>query len=372
MRMIIFLIVIGLANYYVSARLFAYAPIPKVHFIIPILAAAAFFVLEMIDLRTTFFQTSPILKLMISATTGTFFCLILYVLAADLILLVTRLLSDMFPYAATVKALFWGIVFVTITTSAIGVYQAVSGPHIKEVSIKIANLPPAFEGYKVLQITDLHMGGTIRKPYIQSVVDMANRADADMVALTGDFADGQLKDLREDAALLANLKSKDGVYFITGNHEYYHDMMNWLPFYESIGMKILRNSHQVISKEGGQLVVAGVTDYSTKNMNSDERTDIVKAAAGMPKDAVKILLMHQPAMYKEAAGAGFDLQLSGHTHGGQFFPWTLTIPFFHDFYKGLGRYNGLQIYVSVGTGYWGPALRTFNPTEITVLTLMKG
>lgn len=371
MRMAIFLIVIALANYYVSARLFAYAPIQSVHFLVPVVTALFFLCLEMIDLRSTFLQTAPVLKLFVSVMTGAFFCLILYVFMADIVLAVTRLMPDIFPYATTVKTLFYAIVIVTITTVSIGAFQAISGPRLKDVTVKIANLPPAFEGYKILQITDLHMGGTIRKPYVQNVVDMANSADVDLVALTGDFADGLVSDLKEDASLLRNLKSKDGVYFVTGNHEYYHDLGNWLPFYESLGIRILSNRHEVIEKGKDQLVIAGVTDYSTRNMSSDERSDIVKAAIGMPEEAVKVLLMHQPSLYKEAADVGFDLQLSGHTHGGQFFPWTLTIPFFHHFYKGLGRYNDLQVYVSVGTGYWGPALRTFNPTEITVLTLTK-
>lgn len=371
MRMLIFLIVMCLANYYVSARLFAYAPIPKVHFIIPVLCAAAFFGLEMLDLRTTFFQTSPFLKLMISATTGTFMCLVLYVVAADIILLATRLMPDMFPYAVTVKYLFWAIVFVSASTTAIGVYQALKGPNIKDVTVEIANLPDAFEGYKILQITDLHVGGTIRKPYVENVVALSNEAGVDLIALTGDFADGKVRDLDEDASLLGGLKSKDGVYFVTGNHEYYHDTSNWLPFYDKLGFKVLSNRHEVISKGDDRLVIAGVTDYSTLKYPADEKSDIDRAAKGMPDEAVKVLLMHQPTLYKDAAAAGFDLQLSGHTHGGQFFPWTLTIPFFHDFYKGLGRYDDLQIYVSVGTGYWGPALRTFNPTEITVLTLTK-
>lgn len=370
--MSIFFIVIAVANYYVSARLFSYAPIPQVHFLVPLIVALAFFLLEIIDIRTTFLQTSPVLKFMISVTTGTFFSLILYVFLADLILLGTRLMPDMFPYVVMVKSLFWAIVAVTVTTVGIGAFQALKGPQIKEVSVSIANLPPSFEGYKILQITDLHMGGTIRKSYVENVVEMANNANADLIALTGDFADGLVKDLMEEANHLGDLKSKDGIYFVTGNHEYYHDLPNWRPLYESMGFRILSNRHEVIEKGGDKLVVAGVTDYSTLGMTSDERTDIAKAANGMPEDAVKLLLMHQPTMYKEAADAGFDLQLSGHTHGGQFFPWTLTIPFFHDFYKGLGRYKDLQVYVSVGTGYWGPALRTFNPTEITVLTLTKG
>lgn len=371
MRVFIFLFIIGLANYYVSARLFSYAPIPKVHFLLPVLLAVALFGLEMLDLRTTFLQTTPALKLLISAMTGAFFCLIFYIFVADVILLVTRFFPDLLPYDKTRTVLFYGILGVTLVTVVIGVIQAKMGPSIKQISVAIKNLPPAFEGYKILQISDLHIGGTIRGDYVRNVVDMSNSVDADLVAFTGDFADGKVSELKGDSAMLAEIKSKDGTYFITGNHEYYHDLNHWLPFYKDLGFHVLRNSHQVITKGPDKLVIAGVNDLQTRGMGPPEEIDIAKAAENMPEDAVKILLMHQPNLYKDAAKAGFDLQLSGHTHGGQFFPWTLVVPFFHDFFKGLGSYENLQVYVSVGTGYWGPALRTFVPTEITVLTLKK-
>ena len=371
MRALIFLSVIALLNYYVSARLFAYAPIQKMSVLLPILGAALLFGLEMLDLRTTFLQTSPNLKLFLSAISGAFFCLIFYIFVADVLLLATRVLPDIFPYDKTRITLFYAILGITFVTVVIGVVQAKMGPNIKQVSVAIKNLPPAFEGYKILQISDLHIGGTIRGDYVRNVVNLSNTVDADLVAFTGDFADGTVSDLKDDSQLLTGIKSKDGIYFITGNHEYYHDLSNWLPFYKSLGFHVLRNSHEVITKGSDKLVIAGVNDLQTRGMGPPEEIDVAKAAEGMPQDAVKILLMHQPKLYKDAAQAGFDLQLSGHTHGGQFFPWTLVVPFFHHFFKGLGSYENLQVYVSVGTGYWGPALRTFVPTEITVLTLKR-
>ena len=371
MRALIFLSIIGLLNYYVSARLFSYAPIQKTSFLIPIIGAAVLFGLEMLDLRTTFLQNQPSLKLALSAISGAFFCLIFYVFIADVILLVTRAFPVQFPYEKTNTVLFYTILGVTLVTVVIGVIQARMGPSLKQVTVAIKNLPPAFEGYKILQISDLHIGGTIRGDYVRNVVNLSNLADADLVAFTGDFADGKVSELQEDSKLLTGIKSKDGTYFITGNHEYYHDFDQWLPFYKSLGFRVLRNSHEVITKGTDRLVIAGVNDLQTRGMGPPEEIDVAKAAEGMPQDAVKILLMHQPTLYKDAAEAGFDLQLSGHTHGGQFFPWTLVVPYFHHFFKGLGSYENLQVYVSVGTGYWGPALRTFVPTEITILTLKK-
>lgn len=370
MRALIFLTVIALANYYVSARLFALAPIPKVHFIIPIIGAAVFFGFEMLDLRSTFFQTYPSLKLAFSLFTGTFFCLIFYLFVADVILFAARFFPDVSLYKVQ-TGLFWIVTAVTIVTVTIGAIQAKAGPSLKYTDVFIKNLPAAFENYKIVQISDLHVGGTIRRNYVQNVVNLANEAGGDLIAFTGDFADGQMMDLKDDSALLTGIKSKDGIYFITGNHEYYHDLAGWRPYYKSLGFHVLDNRHEVIKRGDDKLVIAGVTDYSTRSMQGDERTDIAKAAKDMPQDAAKILLMHQPTQYKLAEQAGFDLQLSGHTHGGQFFPWTLVVPFFHDFVKGLGQYKNLQVYVSVGAGYWGPSLRTFMPAEISVLTLKK-
>ena len=367
MRALIFLSVIALANYYITARLFAFAPIEKHHFIVPVVAALLLFSAEMLDLRSTFLQTYPWLKLAFSLITGTFFCLFFYVFVADVILLLTSYWAP--PNITT--WLFWGIIGVTVVTVTIGAFQAAMGPSIKNVEVYIENLPPAFEDYKIVQITDLHVGGTIRKAYVQNVVNLVNSTNADLIALTGDMADGTVTELKNDSALLANMKSKDGIYFITGNHEYYHDVVNWLPYYKQLGFHILANKHEMIERDGAKLVIAGVNDYSTRYLNSDERSDISRAASGIPENAVKILLMHQPTLYKEAEQTGFDLQLSGHTHGGQFFPWTLVIPLFHHFAKGLNHYKHLQVYVSVGTGYWGPSLRTFCPSEITVLTLKR-
>ncbi len=371
MRFFIFFSIIALVNYFVVAGLFDFAtaqaqPVWKI-----LLVAVPLFIIEMLDLRTTFFQTRPNIKLFLSAVTGTFLSLFFFIFIADIVLLICIYLFPDIVTPQFYRSIFWAIMIVTAASVILGIIQAKLGPIVKQVSVSIKNLPAAFENYKIVQISDLHVGGTIRRNYVQNVVNLANTQNADLLALTGDFADGSVAELQHDSALLKDLKSNDGLYFVTGNHEYYHDIQNWLPFYQSIGFNILSNRHEIITRGEDKLVIAGVTDYSTRNWKSDERSDISKAASGMPQEAVKILLMHQPTQYKQAADAGFDLQLSGHTHGGQFFPWTLVIPLFHKFYKGLGRYNDLQVYVNVGTGYWGPALRTFDRSEITVLTLKK-
>ena len=368
MRAFIFLFVIGLANYFVVAGLFDFAPVAHPPLYVPVGVALVLFVIEMLDLRASFLKESRLLTLCASIVTGTFMTVVLYVFVAEIVFLLALYFTDI-PTERIQHSIFWAITGLTVATVPIGIFQALSGPKLKQVDVGVKNLPSAFENYKILQISDLHVGSTIRTAYIQNVVAMANKTDADLIALTGDFADGSVKALQNDSAFLGNLRSRDGIYFITGNHEYYHDLGNWLNFYRSLGFKVLNNRHEVISRGGDHLAIAGVNDYSTRTLNTPDRADIAAAAKDMPANAVKILLMHQPTQYKEAEAAGFDLQLSGHTHGGQFFPWNFVVRFFHDFYKGLGRYKNLNIYVSVGTGYWGPCVRTFVPPEITVLTL---
>jgi len=162
------------------------------------------------------------------------------------------------------------------------------------------------------------------------------------------------------------------VYFVTGNHEYYWNAPAWSAEMRRLGARVLDNEHVVLQRGAGHLVLAGVPDYSTRHLPEGQRSDPARALRGAPADAVKILLAHQPASYADAQAAGFDLQLSGHTHGGQYFPFSQLIRFFQRYYKGLNRHGGLWVYVNRGTGYWGPPLRAGVPAEITLLTLVRG
>jgi uncharacterized protein len=242
---------------------------------------------------------------------------------------------------------------------------------VVDVDIPIAGLPAALQGFRIAQISDIHIGPTIKKPYLSRIVDAVNALDADLVAITGDLVDGTVGQLADQTAPLARLVSRHGTYFVTGNHEYYSGASEWTEELRRLGLCVLLNQHVVLDHGGTPLVVAGVTDYSAHHFDPAQRSDPGAALAGAPSDAkVRLLLAHQPRSAPAAEKAGFDLQLSGHTHGGQFFPWTFFVRLQQPFTAGLHRLGRLWVYTSRGTGYWGPPKRLCAPSEITHLRLV--
>jgi predicted MPP superfamily phosphohydrolase len=205
---------------------------------------------------------------------------------------------------------------------------------------------------------------------VEGIVEAVNRLNPDLVAITGDLVDGSVLELGAQVAPLSRLVSKHGSYFVTGNHEYYSGVEPWLVELHRLGIKVLHNEHVVIERGGAKLVLAGVPDYSAGHFDVAHRSDARAAVAGAPAGAVKLLLAHQPRSAPAAAEAGFDLQLSGHTHGGQFLPWRFFVQFQQPFTSGLHKVGRMWIYVSRGTGYWGPPKRFGAPSEITELRLV--
>ncbi|MBC7955817.1 MAG: metallophosphoesterase [Cytophagales bacterium] len=239
------------------------------------------------------------------------------------------------------------------------------------VEVPIRGLPPALQGFTIAQISDIHVGPTIKGPYVQAIVDAVNGMQADMVAVTGDLVDGSVRELSAHVAPLAGLSSRHGTFFVTGNHEYYSGAHAWIAELRRLGVTVLMNEHAVLQHGSAPLVVAGVADFSAHLFDPTHRSDPQAAVAGAPAHAaVRVLLAHQPRSAEAAERAGFQLQLSGHTHGGQFFPWNLFVPLQQPFTAGLHRLKSLWVYTSRGTGYWGPPKRFGAPSEITRLTLV--
>jgi hypothetical protein len=253
----------------------------------------------------------------------------------------------------------------------IGFFNARRLPRVTEVAIALPGLPQALDGFTIVQISDLHIGPTIKRGYVQAIVERVNALSADLVAITGDVVDGTVGQLSGDTAPLAQLSSRYGSYVVTGNHEYYSGVKAWWSEFARLGLHGLMNEHVVIRHRGAELVLAGVADYSAHAFEPDQRSDPAKARAGAPETAPKILLAHQPRSAHAAAAAGYDLQLSGHTHGGQFWPWPLLVRLQQPFTAGLHRLGTLQVYTSRGTGYWGPPKRFGAPAEITRIRLVR-
>lgn len=259
-----------------------------------------------------------------------------------------------------------------VVVSVIGFVNARRVAKVVEVDVPIKNLPPALSGFTIAQISDIHVGPTIKRGYLDAIVNKVNALEADLIAVTGDLVDGSVLDLAPHTAPLARLSSRHGTYFVTGNHEYYSNAHDWIVEVRRLGLTVLMNEHVVLEHQGASLLVAGVTDYTAHHFDESHRSDPHAALAGAPVHAaVKVLLAHQPRSAAVAADAGFDLQLSGHTHGGQFFPWNLFVPLQQPYTSGLNRLRELWVYTSRGTGYWGPPKRFGAPSEITRLRLVR-
>jgi len=302
---------------------------------------------------------------------GFFSSLLVLTLLRDLVLAGTHLFMSneqarhwIAPSAEATLAL---TIFMTVS----GLFIARRRPGIVEVRIPVRGLPRALHGFSIAQISDVHVGSTIKRGFVEGVVRRVNDLNADLIAVTGDLVDGSVQQLSGHTAPLAGLISRHGAFFVTGNHEYYSGEPAWTAEIRRLGMHVLKNEHVVLEHNGASLVLAGVTDYNAHHFDPAQRSDPAAALFGAPADAgAKILLAHQPSSATAAAQAGFDVQISGHTHGGQFWPWNLFVHFFQPFTGGLHRLKNLWIYVSRGTGYWGPPNRFGVPSEITRIRLV--
>ncbi len=254
--------------------------------------------------------------------------------------------------------------------AAIGVANAIRVPPIKDIDVAIKGLPPQFEGYRLLQLTDLHISRLFPARWTQAVVDRANGAGADLIVVTGDFIDGSVAMRRADVAPLGDLRAPDGVYAIPGNHEYFFEYDAWMRHLTELGLHMLPNAHAVVVRGAGRIILAGVTDLSAPASNHPG-PNLAAALAGAPAGAPILLLDHQPKLARRAAAQGVALQLSGHTHGGMIIGLDrLVAPANNGFVSGAYAVDGMTLYVSNGTALWpGFALRLGRPSEITRITL---
>jgi predicted MPP superfamily phosphohydrolase len=305
---------------------------------------------------------------------GFFSSLLILTLLREVVLLAGSAASGSLIEAATFRQLrIWSaaaVPLLAVLMTFVGFLNARRRAEVRTVEVPIAGLPEPLHGFSIVQITDIHVGATIKNGYVSRIVDAVNELHADMIAVTGDMVDGSVGRLAPHTEPLGRLSARYGAFFVTGNHEYYSGAHAWIAEMRRLGLLVLLNEHVVLEHFGESVVVAGVTDLSAHHFDPAHRSDPLAAIAGAPEQAVKLLLAHQPRSAFAAAQAGFHLQLSGHTHGGQFFPWNFVVKLFEPFSAGLHRLDQLWVYVSRGTGYWGPPKRFGAPSEITHLTLV--
>jgi predicted MPP superfamily phosphohydrolase len=254
-----------------------------------------------------------------------------------------------------------------------GAKSALGAVAVQKVRVGLKRLPAALSGFKVAQITDLHIGPTIGRAWLEQVVAGVNATDPDLVVITGDLVDGSVETLRDETAPLADLRAKHGVFFVTGNHEYYSGADAWIAELERLGIRVLRNERVSIGSGEASFDLAGVDDWGAHRQRlRGHGADLKKALAGRDPSRELLLLAHQPKQIVEAAEHGVGLQLSGHTHGGQIFPWHFFVQLDQPYLAGLAAHGASQIYVSRGAGYWGPPMRVGAPPEIALLELFPG
>jgi predicted MPP superfamily phosphohydrolase len=292
--------------------------------------------------------------LAIVAYTGFGFSVYLLLAAA-----VTHVLCAIAGLAPSVAAI--AGVSAAALTVIYGLVHVARGPFVKRVQIALARLPAAGDGYTIVQLTDVHIGRVLGERFAADVVAQVNELEPDLIVITGDLIDGRLEELRPHVEPLRRLRAKDGVYAVTGNHEYYWNPGAWLDHLRSLGMCILRNEHVRVADI---LELAGVDDSSATE-------DVARAVKGCDPSLPIVLLAHHPRTVARAAAAGVDLQLSGHTHGGQLLPLGWLSRLFDPLVAGLARFGETWLYVSEGTGFWGPPMRVGTSSEITHLTLVR-
>ncbi len=271
------------------------------------------------------------------------------------------------------NALNLGVVGTAAGVGVVGFAKAQSAAKVEEVTVPVEGLPPELEGFSIVQISDVHVGPTVRRPRIEQIVATINGLNPDLIAVTGDLVDGSVEGLRDHVAPLAGLQARHGTFFSTGNHEYYSGAEAWCAHLaDEVGMQVLLDEHVTIEHGGRTLVIGGVADLKAAQHVASHRSDPFAALAGAPESAAfRLLLAHQPPSIYDAALAGWDLVLSGHTHAGQFFPFTLLIHLAQPFVVGLHKVEQAWLYVNRGTTYWGPPIRLGAAQEITRLVLMR-
>ncbi|HTT72304.1 MAG TPA: metallophosphoesterase [Anaeromyxobacteraceae bacterium] len=277
------------------------------------------------------------------------------------------------------RTLAGGAALVAGAASVAAVEGALGEPRVNEVPVRLERLPAALSGFTLAQISDLHVGPTIGEEHVRRVVDLTNGLKADAIVITGDLVDGSVAELRRATEQLARLRAPQGVYFVTGNHEYYAGAAAWLAELERYGVRCLRNERLPLGDRGpggASFDLAGVDDWSVARAHDGRWPVLDRALAGRDPDRSLVLLAHQPRGVPEAVRAGVELQLSGHTHGGQVFPWNLVVAAVYPYSRGLYRHRegesrGL-VYVSCGTGFWGPPMRLGAPAEVAKIVLTRG
>jgi len=272
--------------------------------------------------------------------------------------------------APGIRAVF--VLAIAFVAGAFGLRSGLRKPALKRREITLDRWPESLDGFRIVQLSDIHIGPILGRAFAEYLVARANDCSPDLIAITGDLVDGGVAQLADEVAPFAGLEARHGVFFVTGNHDYYSGARSWCDHAGELGMTVLRNRRVVIAHGEGEFDLAGVDDHRGNHVGDDGREDLAAALDGRDPSRPTILLAHDPSTFKRACDMGIDLQLSGHTHGGQIWPFGYLVRLVVPFVAGRYRRNGAELYVSRGTGFWGPPMRLRAPAEITEIVLRSG
>ncbi|MGD8859504.1 MAG: metallophosphoesterase, partial [Myxococcales bacterium] len=263
-----------------------------------------------------------------------------------------------------------GVVALTGGAVVLGMVSALGLPRVKRVRMEVPGWPRDLSGFRIVQISDIHVGSLIRRPFARRLVDRINALDADVVAITGDLVDGSVHHLGAQVVPFGELRARQGSFFVTGNHDHYSGASRWVQRITELGIEALRNRRVEIGEGEASFELAGVDDFSSRRLAPEGHGyDLERALQGWDGLRPLVLLAHDPRTFVDARRRGVQVQLSGHTHGGQIWPFSWLVRLQTPFVAGVYRRGRSQLYVSRGTGYWGPPMRLLAPAEITELSL---
>jgi predicted MPP superfamily phosphohydrolase len=259
----------------------------------------------------------------------------------------------------------------SVSLVGVGMANALGPPDVLRVPVRLRRLDPAFDGFRIAVVSDIHLGPLAGRAHTERIVAMINETEPDLVAIVGDLVDGTVEELGPAAEPLRDLVSREGSFFVTGNHEYFvSDTAAWLAELERLGLHVLHNENTRIRRGGAAFDLAGVNDVAGESHS--DAPDFDRALNGVNPDGPTILLAHQPVQVAQAAARNVDLQLSGHTHGGQMWPFHYVVALAQPSLAGLSTVQNTQLYVTRGAGFWGPPVRVGAPPDISVLSLGNG